>query len=179
MQDFEGVLRGLKLKATPGRRAVLEVMSAEPTFLSPEEIRKRVGGLGRNIGLPTVYRILEELEGFGVVTRVLHDNRQLYYYLCANKSHHHHFVCQSCRRVEDIDLCLGEALEREVAKRIRGVLFSHILQLQGLCRECSEKEEKSMKRPGFALLPALPRAARPRACGPRRDPAGRGAGSRW
>lgn len=138
MQDFEGLLRGLKLKATPRRRAILEVMAAESTFLSPEELQRKVGERGRNVGLPTVYRILDELANGGVVTRVLHDNRQLYYYLCANKGHHHHFVCLSCHKVEDIDLCLGEALEQEVAQRIKGALFSHILQLQGLCRACRE-----------------------------------------
>ena len=142
MQDFEGLLRGLKLKATPKRRAILEVMAAESTFLSPEELQRKVGERGGNVGLPTVYRILDELANGGVVTRVLHDNRQLYYYLCANKSHHHHFVCLSCHKVEDIDLCLGEALEQEVAQRIKGALFSHILQLQGLCRECREAKER-------------------------------------
>ena len=139
MQDFEGLLRGLKLKVTPGRRVILEVMAAESTFLSPEELQRKVSERGRNVGLPTVYRILDELANGGVVTRVLHDNRQLYYYLCANKSHHHHFVCLSCHKVEDIDLCLGEALEQEVAQRIKGALFSHILQLQGLCHTCREK----------------------------------------
>ena len=142
MEDFEGLLRGLKLKVTPRRRAILEVMAAESTFLSPEELRRKMGERGRNVGLPTVYRILDELADGGVVTRVLHDNRQLYYYFCANKGHHHHFVCLSCHKVEDIDLCLGEALEQEVAQRIKGALFSHILQLQGLCRECRECEEK-------------------------------------
>ena len=140
MQDrFEGLLKKLKLKVTPRRVAVLEAMAAESTFLSPEElwrkVRSRIGG----IGLPTVYRILDELAYGGVVTRVLHDNRQLYYYFCANSHHHHHFVCLSCRKVEDIDLCLMDALEREVSERIRGRLFSHILQLQGLCRECRQK----------------------------------------
>jgi Fe2+ or Zn2+ uptake regulation protein len=143
VQDFEGLLRGLKLKVTPRRRAILEIMAAESTFLSPEEIWRRVSGRVRNVGLPTVYRILDELAGFGVVTRVLHDDRQLYYYLCANKSHHHHFVCLSCHRVEDIGLCLGEALEQEVTQRIKGALFSHILQLQGLCCECCEKGRKA------------------------------------
>ena len=142
MQDFKELLRGLKLKVTPRRCAILEVMAAESTFLSPEELQRKVSERGRNVGLPTVYRILDELAGGGVVTRVLHDNRQLYYYFCANKGHHHHFVCLSCRRVEEIDLCLGEALEQEVAQRIKGALFSHILQLQGLCRACREALSK-------------------------------------
>ncbi len=140
--NFDGLLRGLGLKVTPRRRAVLAVMTEAPTFLSPEEIWRKVRTRAGNVGLPTVYRILEELAAGGVVTRVFHDNRQLYYYLCTNTHHHHHFVCLSCRKVEDVDFCAAEALEREVAQRIKGALFSHILQLQGLCRECCERRGK-------------------------------------
>ena len=61
MEDFEGLLKGVQPKVTPKRRAVLEVMAAESTFLSPEELQRKMGASGRNVGLPTVYRILDEL----------------------------------------------------------------------------------------------------------------------
>ncbi len=141
--DFDAVLKGLGLKVTPRRLAVLSVMSGASVFLSPEEIWKKVRKRVGSIGLPTVYRILEELASGGVVTRVLHDNRQLYYYLCTNPRHHHHFVCLSCHKVEDVDLCALDALEREVEQRIQGALVSHVLQLQGLCRDCCERREKA------------------------------------
>jgi Fe2+ or Zn2+ uptake regulation protein len=160
VQDFERLLRGLKLKATPRRRAVLEVMAAESTFLSPEEIWRKAAGRVRNIGLPTVYRILDELAARGVATRILHEDRQLYYYLCANKSHHHHFVCLSCRKVEDVGLCLGEVLEQEVAQRIKGALVSHILQLQGFCRECKLFCEGDDPQAGARTAPTAEGATR-------------------
>jgi Fe2+ or Zn2+ uptake regulation protein len=140
--NFDGLLKRLGLKVTPRRLAVLAVMAEESTFLSPEEIWRKVRTGGGNVGLPTVYRILDELSAGGVVSRVLRDNRQLYYYLCTNPCHHHHFVCLSCRKVEDVNLCAAEALEREVAQALKGALFSHILQLEGLCRECRERRDK-------------------------------------
>jgi Fe2+ or Zn2+ uptake regulation protein len=140
---FDEALKGLKLKVTPRRRAVLEVLGEEPTYLSPEEVWKKVKERVGKVGLPTVYRILDELASGGLVTRVLHENRQLYYYFCGNMDHHHHFVCLSCRKVEDVHLCLSDVLEREVAERIRGVLFSHIIELQGLCHECRRKERET------------------------------------
>ncbi len=140
METFEATLRRLKLKVTPRRLAVLDAIARESTFLSPEEVRDRLKGKLKSIGLPTVYRILEELAEGGVVTRVMHDTRQLYYYFCQNEKHHHHFVCVACRHVEDVDLCMVDALEEEVSERIKGRLFSHILQLQGLCAKCSAKE---------------------------------------
>lgn len=135
---FKGLLRSLGLKVTPRRLAVLEVMAEEGTILSAEQVwtkaRARVG----NVGLPTIYRILEELEHAGRVTRVVQEDRQSYYYFCSNEHHHHHFVCVSCKKVEDLDLCLSEGLRREISERIKGTLFSHIIQLQGLCRRCTK-----------------------------------------
>lgn len=127
------------LKVTPRRLAVLEVMAGEGTFLSAEQVRAKVKQRMKSVGLPTVYRILEELAEGGMITRVLRDSRRLYYYYCCNEHHHHHFVCVSCRKVEDIDACLMEGLEREVSERIRGTVFSHIVQVEGLCRACTER----------------------------------------
>jgi Fur family ferric uptake transcriptional regulator len=92
------------------------------------------------IGLPTVYRNLEELSERNVISKVTHPDRQLYYYLCQNQSHHHHFICVSCRRVEDINLCGARDAEREVEKKIGGKVLSHILQVNGLCKHCLKKE---------------------------------------
>jgi Fe2+ or Zn2+ uptake regulation protein len=137
-QEFNELLRGLRLKATPQRLAVLDIMAREAAFLSAEQIWGKVRISLGTIGLPTVYRILEELASAGTVARVIHGNRQTYYYYCSNPKHHHHFVCISCRKVEDIDLCVADALEQEVSERIKGRLLSHIIQLQGLCRSCAQ-----------------------------------------
>jgi Fur family transcriptional regulator, ferric uptake regulator len=143
-RHFEDVVRKLKLKVTPRRLAILDVMASEAVFLSAEQIWTKVRGRVSRLGLPTVYRIVEEFVRAGMVSRVIHDDRQLYYYYCGNEAHHHHFVCLSCHRVEDIDLCLSENLRKEVSERIRGTLFSHILQLQGLCRRCAEQGQRAI-----------------------------------
>jgi Fe2+ or Zn2+ uptake regulation protein len=140
-REFDDLLRRLRLKVTPRRLAVLDVMASEAVFLSAEEIWIKARDRVTRLGLPTVYRILEELARAGTVSRVIHDDRQLYYYFCGNEAHHHHFVCLSCRKVEDIDLCLSGNLKKEVSERIRGTLLSHIIQLQGLCRQCSKQAQ--------------------------------------
>jgi Fur family transcriptional regulator, ferric uptake regulator len=136
-EGFKGLLKRLKLKVTSRRLAVLEIMASESVFLSAEQIWKKARGRVNNAGLPTVYRILEELVEGGVVARV-HGNRQLYYY-CSNERHHHHFVCVSCGKVEDVDACLIDVLEREVSERIKGTLLSHTIELGGLCQRCTEQ----------------------------------------
>ncbi len=132
--DLAALLRERRLKATPKRLALLEVMLREPIFLSPEELREKLQRHGGRVGLPTVYRNLEELAMTGVLTKILHPNRQLYYYFCPNRSHHHHFVCLDCRTVADIDYC-GCA---EMAGQVGGEVFSHFAQALGRCRRCAE-----------------------------------------
>ena len=130
-------LKEAKMKATPKRLAILEMLEGDRSFASPEELWKRLRERFDRLGLPTVYRNLEELSSSGVISKVIHPNRQLYYYFCGNPEHHHHFVCLSCRKVEDISSCGIDALEREVSQRNGGKVLSHILQLNGLCGGCA------------------------------------------
>jgi Fe2+ or Zn2+ uptake regulation protein len=139
MQDFPSLLKKLRLKVTPKRLAILEILRNESVYLSPEEVWTRLKKQFKRIGLPTVYRNLEELSRGNVISQVSHPNRQLYYYLCLNPSHHHHFICLSCRNVEDIEFCMLRALEKRVKKELNGRIVSHILQVNGLCKNCLEK----------------------------------------
>ena len=139
--DFPKILRSFNLKITPKRLALLNILMNESEYLSPEEIWQRMKNQFRRIGLPTVYRNLEELSEKNIISKISHPNRQLYYYFCTNRSHHHHFVCLSCRNVEDISFCGLNKLQKEVKMRLNGKVISHILQLNGYCRNCLNKKE--------------------------------------
>jgi Fe2+ or Zn2+ uptake regulation protein len=136
LEEFPDILKRLNLKITPKRVAILEILMKESVYLSPEDIWKKMKKRFAKIGLPTIYRNLDELSEKNIVTKVTHPDRQLYYYLCPNQSHHHHFICLSCRRVEDINLCGAQEAEREIEKTIGGKVLSHILQINGLCKTC-------------------------------------------
>jgi Fe2+ or Zn2+ uptake regulation protein len=135
--DFAGLLHKLNLKATPQRLAILDIMRQEKIFLAPDEIHELLRHRCSGVGLPTIYRNLEELAHKGVLTKILHPNRQLYYYFCPNTHHHHHFICLDCRAVADIDHC-GFA---EMVHHVDGEVFSHIAQLLGRCRSCLHREQ--------------------------------------
>jgi Fe2+ or Zn2+ uptake regulation protein len=140
MADFNELLKRLKLKSTPKRLAILEVLDEEHVYLSPEDIWTRLKSRFRSIGLPTVYRNLEDLHSNSVISRIIHPDRKLYYYFCRNLKHHHHFICVSCRKVEDIDFCAEKQIERLVEHGIKGRVLSHIMQINGLCGTCLTKE---------------------------------------
>lgn len=138
----QSILKGLHLKQTPKRLALLDILGSQATYLSPPEIWLRMKQRFKRIGLPTVYRNLEKLSENGIITRVLHPNRQLYYYYCDKGGHHHHFVCFSCGRIEDLDYCWGETLREDVERRLKGKMIGHLLQADGMCKECLKSRRK-------------------------------------
>lgn len=135
-------LKNLKLKVTPKRLAILDVLASRPGYMSPEGVWQALKRRFSRIGLPTVYRNLEDLCAGGVISRVILPDRQLYYFYCSNRDHHHHFVCLSCGRVEDVMFCGLREIEKEV-KTMEGTLVSHILQVNGLCRSCTDSPKVS------------------------------------
>ena len=138
-ETYSDFLKTLQLKATPRRIAVLDILSAENAYCGPDEIWSKLKRKFKRIGLPTVYRILEELSDKGVISKIIHPSRQLFYYYCGNAAHHHHFICVACRKVEDINFCAKGEIEREVARNLKGRVLSHILQVNGLCAPCSKR----------------------------------------
>ena len=138
MENHNHILRQLDLKATPKRLAILDVLSRAPTYLSPEEVWTRLKERFATVGLPTVYRNLEELAGKEVIFKVIHPDRKLYYFFCENRKHHHHFVCTSCKKVDDLNFCAFEEIEREVSETLNGTLSSHIMHVFVVCTNGSK-----------------------------------------
>lgn len=131
------ILKKLKLKITPKRLEIMCCLALEPSFLSADDVWQRLKPQFSRIGLPTVYRILDELAEAAVITRIFMSDRKQYYYLCTNQEHHHHFVCESCRRVEDVERCGLDVVSRELAQRSGARITSHILQINGVCGSCN------------------------------------------
>jgi len=142
MKDHSDILKELDLKATPKRLAILDILSRESTYLSPEQVWTKTKQRFSTIGLPTVYRNLEELAEGGVIFKVIHPDRKLYYFFCDNRSHHHHFVCTSCKRVDDLSFCAFEEIEKEVSQTLNATVLSHIMQVFGICSDCSDAKKE-------------------------------------
>ena len=69
------ILKQLKLKVTPRRQTVMNCLADERSYLSAEEVWNRVKPRLGSIGLPTVYRILDELAEAGIISRIFLSDR--------------------------------------------------------------------------------------------------------
>jgi Fur family ferric uptake transcriptional regulator len=136
--ELDRLLRLHGLKATPRRRLVASFLLQQTEARTPDEVRTALRQRSGTLGLPTVYRILEELTRVGLLTRVELRDRNLRYAACRAEAgeHHHHIVCTKCGRVGTIAGCSFErqirAAERHSGFRVTG----HTLQAEGLCPQC-------------------------------------------
>jgi Fur family transcriptional regulator, ferric uptake regulator len=119
------------------RRAVIEVLAAEPCALSALDIDERLRGGDRRVGRASVYRALEQLNELDLVHKLdLGSETARYERTDPGGDHHHHMVCDRCGKVlpfEDTDL------ERAVNKVTGGAGFEvrdHEIVLHGTCDDC-------------------------------------------
>lgn len=123
------------------RAAVIDALSESECCVSASEVQESVRAGGDDVGLASVYRALELLEGLGLVRRVdLGDgNARFEAAGPAADEHHHHMVCGRCGRVLTFR---DEALERtlhEAAERLGFAAADHEVVFHGTCAGCRER----------------------------------------
>ena len=119
------------------RRAVIEVLAAEPCAVSAVEIEDRLRRRRRSVGRASVYRVLEELTELDLVHKLdLGSETARYERVDPGGDHHHHMVCDKCGRVLPFS---DAALERAVTKLTGDASFEvrdHEIVLHGACERC-------------------------------------------
>jgi Fur family ferric uptake transcriptional regulator len=126
----------------------MEVLAGTKEHVSAEEVYMQVHKAYPNVGLTTVYRTLDLLEGMGVVSKLYFgDGRSRYELIESPKKpgHHHHLVCTICKRVIDYDDFVNEELEllkkveKELTKKHGFHIMGHAIQFYGKCSRCKRK----------------------------------------
>jgi Fe2+ or Zn2+ uptake regulation protein len=132
-------LHGAGQRYTEQRRRLIDILSRAGNPMSIPEILRGRQGLPQS----SVYRNLADLEGAGVVRRVMTDEEFGRYELTEDLTgHHHHLFCSNCGRTTDVTLTanlegvLADALDT-VAREAGFADVSHRLDLIGICRDCA------------------------------------------
>ena len=117
------------------RRAVLELLAAQPCALSVHEIERALGG---SASRASVYRVLDELEGLSLVQRVETGRGAVgFERACDAEEHHHHLVCERCGAVTPFsDTGLERAIAR-VSELVPLEVSEHEVVLRGSCAACA------------------------------------------
>lgn len=126
-------LKNVGLKVTLPRMKILEILeTSSKRHLSAEDIYKVLLDAGEEIGLATIYRVLTQFEGAGLVLRHHFETGQAVFELQRGK-HHDHLICVKCGKiVEFVDESI-ESKQREIAKKNGFEISDHSLIIYGIC----------------------------------------------
>mgnify|MGYP006276545923 CR=1 FL=1 len=132
------------MKLTPKRLGIINFLIKDKRYYDPQTIRDRVKSRFDKLGLPTVYRILEELVDISLVSEVISDKNKSFYFMCKKciGEEKHHFICNSCHQVFCIDSCFIDKIKEELEEKQHFQILGHFLQIEGLCPKCLRKEKK-------------------------------------
>ena len=143
MTDGNQALKKAGLKVTLPRVKILELMQEpECQHISAEDLYKRLLDIGEEIGLATVYRVLNQFDDAGIVTRHHFESGKAVFEL-STQHHHDHLVCLSCGKVIEFTDEVIEKRQIEIAKRHNIKLTNHSLYLYGhsIGEECNHSDD--------------------------------------
>jgi Fur family ferric uptake transcriptional regulator len=133
-------LRKAGLKVTLPRLKVLEIMeTSELRHMSAEDVYKALLEMGEEIGLATVYRVLTQFEGAGLVSRLSIEGGHAVFEL-QDGTHHDHMLCVRCNRIEEFIDEVIEQRQRAIAKEKGFEMTDHSLYIYGICKSCQQEQ---------------------------------------
>lgn len=139
ISSAEAALRSAGHRSSAPRSAVLELIARQECVLSAREIADSLRDDGREVGVATVYRTLELLEGLRLVQRLdVGDSTARYEpALPGGEHHHHHLVCDECGLVTPFEDPKLERAIDDLARRLDYTVGDHDVILRGSCPSCS------------------------------------------
>ena len=118
------------------REAVREALGTREGFVSAQSLHSALRDGGSSIGLATVYRALADLAVEGEADSLQQEGESLYR-ACTPGTHHHHLICRNCGLTVEIDADAVEQWARQVASEHGFTQPNHVVDVFGLCAECS------------------------------------------
>jgi len=123
----DGNLRKAGLKVTQPRKLILELLDeAGNKHVTADDIYRVLIQAGEDIGLATVYRVLNQFEAAGLVVKHNFEGGQAYYELDSGQ-HHDHMVCVETGKVIEFSNGEIERLQAEIAAEFGYDIEDHSL----------------------------------------------------
>ena len=120
-------LRKVGLKVTQPRMRILDLLEDNRNkHMTADDIYRALVGANEDIGLATVYRVLNQFEAAGLVVKHNFESGQAFYELDSGE-HHDHLVCVETGKVTEFVSEEIEKIQAEIAKKYGYDIEDHSL----------------------------------------------------
>lgn len=146
--QFRDMLWMRRLRATPGRIALLRILDSEPKPLTSAEIAQKLEAtsspraLGGSLSRSSLFRVLDSLVETGLIHRINLGSPDSSYEIDFGRKHHHHVICTKCGDLEDVEViknCPARKVEHLALSKSEKFdsVTDHSLEFFGLCKKCA------------------------------------------
>lgn len=137
MRKAEVICEQQKLRFTPIRRQVLELIWAQHTPISAYDILDALRNRKTNAQAPTVYRALSFLLEHGLVHKIESLNAFAACQQAGRKHSSQFLICTQCQQIVELHAAdISQAIAREAIDN-NFTITSQTIELKGLCSECA------------------------------------------
>ena|SRR3990167_8661765 len=124
------------MKQTRQRELILETFIKIGGHVSAEELYHKVIKRDPTTGLATVYRTLGLLCQCGIAQQREFGEGRTRFEIVHEYQHHDHLICNKCGKIIEFENCNIERMQEKVAKDNNFTIYSHKLEIYGLCSGC-------------------------------------------
>ncbi|QQR64120.1 transcriptional repressor [Candidatus Roizmanbacteria bacterium] len=134
------ILKKHNLKQTQARSAILTIIFQSKKPVDVVTISQFLKKIGIVTDQATVYRTLQTFVESGILKRVeFHEGK--FRYELSSLPHHHHLVCTDCGKIEDIENCGMEEVEKILQKKTSFKIAEHHAEFFGFCKNCKRSTQ--------------------------------------
>lgn len=138
-------LENLKLRKTPERFAILDIVLSFNAHFDAEALFKRMEEEAYHVSRATVYNTLDLLTDCGLLRKHrFGENSQSQYECVTDAPNHHHLICTECGKIKEIKD--AELLKYLNLKKYSSFTTSYyVLYIYGICNACARRIRKENK----------------------------------
>ncbi|MCW9715882.1 ferric iron uptake transcriptional regulator [Avibacterium avium] len=140
------LLKKAGLKITEPRLTILALMQEHSmSHFSAEDVYKLLLERGEDIGLATVYRVLNQFDEANILIRHNFEGNKSVFEL-APSEHHDHIICVDCGKVFEFNDEIIEQRQKQISEEHGIKLKTHSLYLYGKCSDIDNCDEKDKEK---------------------------------
>jgi Fur family ferric uptake transcriptional regulator len=127
MENLIDSLKSSGAKLTRPRKIVLKSLIKINRPSTLKEIHQE----SDSIDFASVYRTIKLFCSIGIVNEIYLGEKQARYEV-NNDKHHHHIFCEECGKIQKLDMCILNKVEKISNYKIS----NHSIEFIGLCPDC-------------------------------------------
>jgi len=135
--ELKDILSKKSLRITQPRLEILKVLKDCHKPVTISEMQKKLGNkLGeKKIDQATIYRTMDSFLKKRIVATYDFKDNFTRYEMIVDRDHHHHVVCKKCGKVENIEDCFSNEIEKDLKKKGYEEI-THYMEFFGICEKC-------------------------------------------